>query len=306
MVERTITVEGIPYHVVYHEPDPQNHPSPSTAPLVLLSHALMSNHHMWDATVPRLLASGHRTLSYDHIGHNLTPAPTDRPSSVEKPAYHFDDFVRHMRQLVQETTTLSSASRDSNASSSSSPVRLRAAIGCSMGGVLVLRYAMLHPTEIECAISCDAPGMTSLEAAKPLWSERIAILENDTRNGTDELARKTVARWMPGQTQADEVARETALPQVKSCSLEGYRICADAIRNYDYEGQLGNIKETRCLVLVGSEDPAVGPPEVLQEVAKSIPGAEYVCIQGAGHLPPLDRPDEFGQVMLGFLGKDQK
>ena len=34
-----------------------------------------------------------------------------------------------------------------------------------------------------------------------------------------------------------------------------------------------------------------------------LPNAERAVIPGAAHLPPLERPDEFDRVVLGFLGR---
>jgi len=286
MASKSIDIEGISYHTLYETPSTTSTSTPP--PLVVLSHALMSNHHMWDATASTLLSSGFSVLRYDHIGHNQTPAPKNHNSSLEHPAYHFDDFTRHIRSLVLAATGSS---------------QVYCLIGCSMGGVLALRYAMLYPNEIDRVISCDSPGMTSLKSAIPLWEERIELLKKDVENGTDELCRKTVERWIPGNLERDQSCRDLTLPIVKTCSLDGYRICADAIRTYDYHAELGNIKDVKCMILVGSEDSAVGPKRVLEEVAESIPGAEYVWLEGAGHLPPLHLPDEFGEVMLNFLKK---
>lgn len=108
-------------------------------PLVLLTHALMSNSHMWASTVRALHASDYRTLRFDHIGHNRTPPPTDPLRS-----YSTDDVVQHMREIVQQV-----------AASIGTGVKLKAVIGCSIGGVLALRYGMLYPQDVEVVISLD-------------------------------------------------------------------------------------------------------------------------------------------------------
>lgn len=280
MSEKVIDVKGIEFYTLYEQPPNE----PKDAPLVLLSHALMSNHRMWDATVIALNKAGYRTLRYDHIGHNKTPVPESY--SPTEPAYHFDDFTHHMRELVRGVT-------DST--------KVHTIIGCSMGGVLALRYAMDYPSDVENVISCDAPGLTSLEEAKPLWTQRIELFEQDVKSGQDTLCQKTVERWFPGSDPQTLEMRAEALQQVKTCSLDGYKICADAIRDFDYLEQLEAVK-ARTMVLVGSEDSAVGPKSVLKDVANRIKGSEYVFVEGAGHLPPMHRPEKFNEIMLGFLG----
>lgn len=287
MAEQNVEVEGINYFTLLEGPDNQS----DSAPLVLLAHALMSNLHMWDATVRTLNEAGFRTLRFDHVGHHNTPPPqpktTDqRRMSMGGPlAYHMDDITRHMHQLVKART---------------GQERVRAVVGCSIGGVLALRYAMMFPNDVEQAISIAAPGIKAFEEKKKLWSQRIQLFEEDQRNGMENLCHETVARWFPGGRTEDEAAREESLKHVRACSLEGYKLLADTIRNYDYEGEEGSIK-VKCLVTGGTEDGAISLSH-LREVAGKIKGAEYVEIEKAGHLPPMQKPKEFGDLMLRFLG----
>jgi 3-oxoadipate enol-lactonase len=57
------------------------------------------------------------------------------------------------------------------------------------------------------------------------------------------------------------------------------------------------------MVLVGENDEAVGPPEILKGVAEGIKGSEYVVVEDAGHLPPMHRAEEFERIVLDFLGR---
>ena len=258
---------------------------PPNAPLILLTHALMSNLHMWDSTVLALNQANYQTLRFDHIGHNLTPPPTD-PSQT----YTTEDITHHMHTLVEKVTGQS---------------RLKAVIGCSIGGVLALRYAMLYPSEVETAISLCAPGIKSLEKAKPLWTQRIEQFEIDEREGTDTLCRATVDRWLPGEEPHDEAVRAEALKHVRTCSLEGYRVLADAIRGYDYSEQLGRLKGVKCVIVAGGRDGAVDV-EVLRDVAARIHpprGARFVLMEDAGHIPPMHRAEEFEELVLASLGE---
>jgi 3-oxoadipate enol-lactonase len=272
MAAQTTLISSIPFHTLLE--------GPPSGPLILLSHALMANHHMWDSTVRHLHSLGYATLRYDHIGHNLTPIPT----SGQKP-FHFDDFTHHMHSLVRTVC----------------PGRtLHAIIGCSMGGVLAIRYAMLYPGEVAKVISCDAPGMTSLEASKPKWRERIAKFKAE---GVEDLARVTVERWFPDP--CTESVRAEGLGMTRTCTLEGYEVCAKGIMDYDYTGELAGIDPdlTKVMVLVGENDEAVGPREVLEDVARRIRGSVYVRMRGVGHLPPVHGKMEFERIVEEFLGR---
>ena len=54
------------------------------------------------------------------------------------------------------------------------------------------------------------------------------------------------------------------------------------------------------LVIVGDED-EVTPPAQARAMAEAIPGASLVVIRSAGHVPPLERPAETTDAILGFL-----
>ncbi|KAK6429710.1 hypothetical protein LTR95_014142 [Oleoguttula sp. CCFEE 5521] len=271
---RTVNIDGIDYYTSLS--------GTADAPVILLVHALMSNHHMFDSTVTALHKAGYRTLVFDHIGHNLTPPPSDSTRS-----YSTEDLVQHMHALVLAAT--------------GSP-KLHAVIGCSIGGVLALRYGMLFPTEVECVISLCAPGITSPEATKPLWTQRIELFQRDR----EQLCQETVARWLPGDTPHDAAVRAEALKHERTCSFEGYKFLADAIRGYDYAAELNKLKGVRCLVLAGGRDGAVRV-ELLRELAQGIAGeggkADFVVMEDAGHLPPMHRAEEFEKIALDFLGR---
>lgn len=239
----------------------------------------MSNLHMWDATANALNEAGYRTLRYDHVGHHNTPPAHDANAS-----YHMDDLTRHAHQLVKERTGQS---------------HVKAIIGCSIGGVVALRYAMLFPKDVDKVISIAAPGIKSPEAAAPLWTERIQLFEEDQKDGNDSLCHKTVDRWFPGGRVEDDDVRAEALRHVKTCSLPGYKVLADTIRDYDYADEVSGI-HNQCLIIAGSEDTAVDPGR-LREVAGEIEGADFVVMERTGHLPPMHRPDVFNKRMLRFL-----
>jgi len=86
---------------------------------------------MWDSTVIALIQAGFRTLRYDYAGHGnthyWTRLQSERSEAADTPLL-FDEFTDHMRKIVLEST---------------GQTAVYAIIGCSMGGVLALRYAML-------------------------------------------------------------------------------------------------------------------------------------------------------------------
>ncbi|KAF4547644.1 Hypothetical protein D9617_38g090840 [Elsinoe fawcettii] len=200
-----IPIDGITYHTTLHLPSPSHlSPQPPTAPLVALSHALMASPAMWDPLLPPLLSAGYRVLTYAHPGHSPTPSP---PASMSD-FIHFDTLTSHLLTIIRTHNAACYAAVRANPAAfpdvnlaATSDEDVFALIGCSMGAVLALRFAMLYPTKVQRVIAVGAPGLTSLEKARPLWDERIRVFERDQRDGTEELVEATVQRWLPGTEQ---------------------------------------------------------------------------------------------------------
>jgi len=43
----------------------------------------------------------------------------------------------------------------------------------------------------------------------------------------------------------------------------------------------------------------------MEKMASKIPGAEYICLEGCGHLGPMDQPDAFNEALVAFLARRQ-
>jgi pimeloyl-ACP methyl ester carboxylesterase len=55
-------------------------------------------------------------------------------------------------------------------------------------------------------------------------------------------------------------------------------------------------------VVTGDED-VRDIHEIADKLVAEIPGGERAHIAGSGHLPSLERPDDFDRVVLAFLAK---
>ena len=66
------------------------------------------------------------------------------------------------------------------------------------------------------------------------------------------------------------------------------------------EIRFGPPPSSATLVLVGDQD-TVTPPELSQELADAIPGAQFLTLAGAGHLSNIERPVDFSTAVQVFI-----
>ncbi|QTD45684.1 alpha/beta fold hydrolase [Ottowia testudinis] len=78
-----------------------------------------------------------------------------------------------------------------------------------------------------------------------------------------------------------------------------WRRALQALASFDRRAALGLI-HVPALLVAGQHDP-VTPPASMQAMAAAITGAQCVTVPHSGHLPHLERPEEFDTLLLGFL-----
>jgi len=86
-------------------------------------------------------------------------------------------------------------------------------------------------------------------------------------------------------------------------SAKAYQRQAEAYVKHDTLDRLNQV--TAPTIVIAGEQDRLTPPWICKEVADAIPNAEYELIigEGSSHVLPLERPDDFNQVVLSFLQK---
>ncbi len=113
----------------------------------------------------------------------------------------------------------------------------------------------------------------------------------------------TVRRWFVPQSYAvPELVPtlERVKGMVQSNSLEGFKESVQALWEYDLTPLMKESKVKGAFV-VGSGDGVL--PGVMKKMAEGYGegGAEYIVIEGAGHLPMVEKPKEFAEAVTKFL-----
>jgi len=234
---------------------------------VLLLHAGIADRRMWAAQVEVLETAGHRVLAPDLPGFGdaaLTPPTVD--------------YVEFAAGLLDGPA---------------------AVVGCSFGGRVALELAAAKP-KLVTKLVLVAPGLASTEwseEAKAGFAEEEALIESGDLTGAAE---QQARMWLAPDAATD--VRELTV--------------AMTVRSYDqqlpFEDEVRAVwpepsAETRiaeldvpALLVVGDAD----LPELrslAERLAGELPDAGLATIEGAGHLPSLERPEELNRLLLEFL-----
>jgi 3-oxoadipate enol-lactonase len=158
-----------------------------------------------------------------------------------------------------------------------------ALVGSSYGGLVCLEAAARQPELVTDLVLLDAP-LPDHE-----WSEEVTaygdeeerLLEAGDLDAATEL---NLAFWAP--TMADRLRPMTRW----SLELE-----VDEIEQVDLRAV-----RARTLVAVGEHD----KPDfraIAERLSRELPNAELAVVEGAGHLPSMERPDETAALVRRFL-----
>ena len=241
-------------------------------PLVFL-HGIGGGRAAWDAQVAFFAQCGYRAVAWNQPGYG--DAPTVEPYDLEQVAAALERLILDLAGT--ERVVL---------------------VGHSMGGFIAQEAYARFPQRIGGLALCftsPAFGGTGSEFARQFIAARIAPL--DDGRSMPEIA----ADLMPAMrgSKSDPAGLARAQRVMAGVPPQTYRKAVQLLTTFDRRALLTKIT-VPTLLLAGSDD-KTAPPSVMEKTAQKIPGAEYVCLPGCGHLGPMDQPDAFNAALLGFL-----
>lgn len=164
-------------------------------------------------------------------------------------------------------------------------------LGNSLGGHVALVHVLKHPENIKSLILTGSSG----------------LFENgmgDTypkRGDYDYIRKKTeVTFYDPAMATKELVDEVYDIVNQRLKVIKVIALAKSAIRN-NLGDELKEIK-TPTLLIWGNND-TITPPFVGKEFNKLIPNSELHFIDKCGHAPMMERPDEFNEILNGFLTK---
>jgi 3-oxoadipate enol-lactonase len=238
---------------------------PTGAPVVF-ANSLGTDLRLWDDVVP-LLPRGLRLIRYDKRGHGLSACP---------PApYGMGALVTDAERLLDHLG-----------------VRDGVFVGLSIGGMIAQGLAVKRLDLVRgMVLSNTAARIGTVQ----MWEDRIAAVR---AGGIEALADAVMERWFskPFRQTPELTAWRNMLTRQPA---EGYIGCAAAIAGTDFYATTATLT-LPTLAIAGSEDGST-PPDLVRETAGLVRGSRFHLIRGAGHLPCVEKPAEYAEVLTAFL-----
>jgi pimeloyl-ACP methyl ester carboxylesterase len=251
-------------------------------PVVLL-HGFPLDRTVWDEQLAALETAGARVIRVDLRGCGESE-PSDGPALMEALA---GDVAGVLDALHVERA---------------------AVVGHSIGGYVALAFFRMYEERVAglalvaSHVAEDASRNASADPAqRELAAGRDDLAARLERDGTMDAA---VESYLPRYC-APAVYRERPKLVERARAImqrQDARGCAQLVRGMkerlDSHDLLEDVR-VPALVIAGAEDVYLRT-ETLREIAAAVAGAEFVQLDGVGHLPMLESPDETANALATF------
>jgi pimeloyl-ACP methyl ester carboxylesterase len=244
----------------------------------VLAHEFSGGYKSWQPQVDAFQQQ-HRVLVYNNRGYPPSTVPDD-PA-----AYSQEHSIEDLRALLEHVG-----------------VERPVLVGFSMGGSIVLNFALRYPEGVR-ALVLAGTGTGSIDKAQnarefgPI-ADRF-LRDGPAKVGEDylrgptriQLLRKNPTAWQKLYAEFSELS-----PTGMAYTLRGVQLKRPTM--YELEAKLRTLA-VPTLVLVGAEDtPALEPSRFL---ARTIPNASLEVLPATGHTLQLEEPAAFNAAVLGFV-----
>ena len=161
-------------------------------------------------------------------------------------------------------------------------------VGLSMGGRIAREVALRHSERLlSLTLANTSPGFDALSP------EQVRRFVEERRNRTPESMQALLG------SRADPGAYAALLKSFHALRKPSYLKTLEASVAQDRAAPVEQIR-VPTLIITGTED-RVYPAPIAQDMARRIPGAKLVSIEGCGHLSNLEQPARFNAALLEFL-----
>jgi 3-oxoadipate enol-lactonase len=165
-------------------------------------------------------------------------------------------------------------------------------VGLSIGGMVGQGLASKRLDLIRAMVLSNTAAKI---ATKDIWQDRIASIRKDV---IGPVADATMQRWFSPEIYGTQAMTPWA-NMLQATREEGYIGCAHAISGTDFLTPTSALR-LPVMGIAGDHDRST-PPDLVRETLELIPGSSFHIIHGAGHLPCVEQPVQFAQLLNDFL-----
>jgi pimeloyl-ACP methyl ester carboxylesterase len=240
---------------------------------VVLLHGFPLDARMWDAQIAALGdGGGNRVIAPDLRGFGRSKS--DTPFTIESLADDIHALLTGIGAL---------------------PVVV---VGLSMGGYAALAYAKKYPADLRGLVLVDTKAEADTEEGK---AGRQKMIDLARREGSKAVAEQMLPKMLAKDAVEQRPQQAQALRGImEACPPKTIEHALAAMRDRpDRSAELASIK-VPTLIIVGESD-AITPPPVAESMAKKIPGSQLIVIRGAGHMSPMEQPEQVNRALKAFL-----
>ncbi len=239
---------------------------PRDGRVVMFGNSLGTDFRVWDLMLPHL-PGGLRIVRFDKRGHGLSDCP---------PApYAMDDLVGDTLAIVDALD-----------------LRDITFVGLSIGGMIGQGIAARRPDLLRALVLMDTAAKIGTPA---LWDDRIATVRS---KGLSAMSDGIMQRWFSDAFRADAPRLAPWVNMLTRTPAEGYAGCSAAISGADLTETTKQI--TLPVMAIGGSEDGSTPPDVVRATA-DLCGAPFHLIEGAGHIPCVEAPEETAALIADFL-----
>ncbi len=176
-------------------------------------------------------------------------------------------------------------------------------IGHSMGGYVALHFADLYPERLDKLVLVGTSALAGGALGRPAPSyDRSRFIEDPAERTRSRYGRLTAPGYFDSHPEQLEALAESA--RGNRLTFEGMARQSDAaFMTHDTREALPKIAAP-VLVVHGDLDQTI-PISAGRKIAQAISGARIIEFEGVGHLPHIERVEEFNRLVLEFLTGNQ-
>lgn len=253
----------------------------ASKPAVVLVHGLGNNAHRdWRRVYPALT---------DRFRVVMLDLPGFGDSGALNAGYSFDGLAAALEELAQQLD-----------------LQRFDLVGHSLGAAVSLHYTDRYPARVRRLVLVDAAGMLQKQVfVRQLLEANRSTTLGGLDNVMDLMGPGAGDTWLDLlEDRLDAGAQLLAIPAVRSAVL-GMPVHADAalgLVEHDFTMAIRSVRAPTFLIW--GEGDNVTPMRTGKLLAARMPNARLQVIEGAQHMPMVERPESFNRVLLDALQGD--